>query len=160
MGETIEWQECEIDASQGMQIPPVHDNLVTALSIDLERGTLILKTRYQQMNQCEELTVLRFSGVLTHHFNHVMVPSILFDVECQTIPTLLNEWEWLFLKQKNYGWPLSSWKTVSELEQQLSERGLKMYRVRGSCGLDGFVMAEKVEFQMQTLDRENLPGID
>ena len=91
MDELSEWQECQIDPSRGMEVPAVHDNYVTALSIDLEQGTLILKTLYQEMNQREEQTDLRFFGVLAHHFNDIMAPSILFDVEWNTFQTLLNE---------------------------------------------------------------------
>ncbi|QDT93488.1 hypothetical protein [Gimesia algae] len=152
MDKFSEWQECQIDPSQGMQVPAVHDNFVTALSLDLEQGTLILKTRYEEIHQREEQTDLRFSGVLTHHFNDIMAPSILFDVEYNTFRTLLNEWEWLFLKRKNHGWPLCSCETLPELENLLEERGLQAYRVRGSRHLDGFVIAEKVEYRLRTID--------
>ncbi|WP_417375045.1 hypothetical protein [Gimesia maris] len=152
MDEFSEWQECQIDPSRGMEIPSVHDNYVTALSIDLEQGTLILKTLYQETNQREEQTDLRFFGVLAHHFNDIMAPSILFDVECNTFQTLLNEWEWLFLKRKKHGWPLRSYETIPELENVLKERDLKAYRVRGICGLDGFVIAEKVEYRTQVIN--------
>lgn len=152
MDEFSEWQECQIVPSQGMEVPSVHDNFVTALSIDLEQGTLILKTLYQEMNQRKEQTDLRFTGVSAHYFNDIVALSILFDVECTTLRSLLSEWEWLFLKRKNHGWPLRSYETLTELERHWEERGLKAYRVRGISGLDGFVIAEKVEYQMRTRD--------
>lgn len=129
----------------------VHDNFVYAIVVQLEQRLLVLHTEYCDGPGPNELTDVRFSGVIGHHFDDVSAPSILLDIEEIGVQPIVQQWSELFERAKNYGWLPFQYANLTELLQRLADEGVNGYRVFGTCGLDGFVLAKAIEFQRREL---------
>ena len=147
MDESPHWCPCRFRDDGSADEPSVHDNFVYALSVHLEKRLLVLHTDYRDSAGPRTLTDLRFVGLVAHHFDDVAEPSILLDIEEVTPGWVVEQWGELFDRRKNYGWPPIEYADRSELVDKLASQGVRGYRVMGSCGLDGFVLAERVEYR-------------
>jgi hypothetical protein len=97
--------------------------------------------------------------VVAHHFEHIAEPSILMDIEASAVDWIIENWSELFNRGLKYGWPLAKCRDLADLIGQLIGRGVRGYRVMGSCGLDGFVLALGVEYLRRAQEAEVLwPG--
>jgi hypothetical protein len=132
-----------------MEYPNIHDNFVYAMAVHLEKRILILHTEYRDRQAPCELTDVRFVGLVAHYFEHVVEPSILLDIEEVSAEWVIQQWRELFERGKHYGWPHIQYADLAELSARLAEQGVLGYRVMGSCGLDGFVLAKGVEYQQR-----------
>lgn len=139
------WEPCRFHLDGQMEFPAVHDNFVYALAICLEQHILILHTQYRDGAGPYDLTDLRFVGLVAHHFDDLAAPSILLDVERVGSAWVIEQWGEMFMSRKNHGWPPLKFTDLADLSRQLGELGVEGYRVMGSCGLDGFVLAASVE---------------
>jgi hypothetical protein len=143
------WQPCQFLPDGVLNAPNVHDNFVYALAVHLEQQVLILHTQYRDGAGPDNLIDLRFLGLVAHHFDDVAAPSILLDVEQVGSAWVVEQWGNLFLSRKNYGWPLVTFTDLADLKRQLGVMGVEGYRIMGSCGLDGFVLASSVEHRLR-----------
>jgi hypothetical protein len=141
------WEACRFRADGLSESPDVHDNFVYALAVHLEQRVLVLHTQYRDGAGPCDLIDLRFVGVVAYHFDDVAAPSILLDVERVGAAWVVEQWGDLFLARKNYGWPPVRFTDLADLSRQLGEQGVVGYRVMGSCGLDGFVLASSAEYR-------------
>jgi len=139
------WEPCRFHPDEQMEFPAVHDNFVYAVAIHLEQHVLILHTQYRDGAGPHELTDLRFVGLVAHLFDDFAAPSILMDVERVGAAWVVEQWGEMFMSRKTYGWPPITFTDLADLSRQLAELGVEGYRVDGSCGLDGFVLATSVE---------------
>lgn len=127
--------------------PNVHDNFVYALSIHLEQRVLVLHTQYRDGDGPYDFTDVCFSGVIAHYFQDVAAPSILLDIETVSADWVVGQWRDVFERGKNYGWPPLNHRDLDELCRLLIQQRFIGFRVIGSCGLDGFVLANGVEYR-------------
>lgn len=128
------------------ELPNLHDHFVYGLAVHLEGRWLVLHTEYRNGPGPPVLIDLRFVGLIAHYFVDVAEPSILLDIENVGVDWIVEEWGELFDSRKNYGWPPIEYADRSDLAVRLTDRGVQGYRVMGSCGLDGFVLAAGVEY--------------
>jgi hypothetical protein len=142
-----DWQPCLFRPDGLSETPNVHDNFVYALAADLDQQVLVLHTQYRDGDGPYDLIDLRFVGMVAYYFDDVAAPSILLDVQRVEAAWVVEQWGELFLARKNYGWPPVRFTDLADLSRQLGERGVVGYRVIGSCGLDGFVLASSVEYR-------------
>jgi hypothetical protein len=140
-----DWKPCLFGADGSLEHPQVHDNFVCALAVHLEQRVLVLHTQYRDGPGPHELTDLRFVGLVAHHFDDVAEPSILLDVERVSAEWVVGQWQGLFASRQRYGWPPIHFSDLADLARQLAGLGVLGYRVMGSCGLDGFVLASGAE---------------
>lgn len=141
------WEACQFRADGLSEAPDLHDNFVYALAVHLEQRILVLHTQYRDGAGPYDLIDLRFVGMVVYHFDNVAAPSILLDVERVEVEWVVEQWGELFLARKNYGWPPLRFTDLADLARHLSEQGVMGYRIMGSCGLDGFVLASSVEYR-------------
>jgi hypothetical protein len=132
-----------------MMNPNVHDNFIYAISIHLEERVVILHTHYRDGDSPNEFTDVCFRGVIGHCFQDVVAPSILLDIEEVPPRWVVEEWRAVFERGVNYGWPSLNHRDVDELCRLLEAKSTIGYRVMGSCGLDGFVLAQGVEYRQR-----------
>jgi hypothetical protein len=59
----------------------------------------------------------------------------------------VEHWRDVFERGKNHGWPPLSHRDLDELCRLLKQHNLLGFRVMGSCGLDGFVLARDVDYR-------------
>jgi hypothetical protein len=130
-------------------VPNLHDHFVYALSVHLEYRLLVLHTEHRDGPGPHAFIDLRFVGVVAHHFDDVTEPSILLDIERVETGSIVEQWAELFARRKNHGWPPIEYSDRSELADRLVHLGVRGYRVMGSCGLDGFVLATGIEYRQR-----------
>ena len=149
------WDECRFRDDDGsLEQPHVHDNFVYAMSVHLEDHFLVLHSEYRDGDGPSELVDVRFGGVIAHHFDDVASPSILLDIERVPVDWVVQRWGRLFESRRNYGWPPVVSSDPADLSVKLTARGVSGYRVMGSCGLDGFVLATSASYRLQSRPAE------
>ncbi|WP_169977673.1 hypothetical protein [Tautonia rosea] len=149
MEESHLWSPCRFRDDGFSDIPNVHDHFVYALAVHLERHRLVLHTQYRDGSGPYPLIDIRFVGLVAHHFDNVAEPSILLDIQEDTPGGVIEQWAERFDRLKNHGWPAVDYVDRSELARKLASRGVRGYRVMGSCGVDGFVLATGVEYRLR-----------
>jgi hypothetical protein len=137
------WEVCRFGPDGLLDVPNVHDNFVYAVTTHLEQKVLILYTEYRDDPGPHELTDLRFLGTVVHFFDDFTAPSILLDVELVRVARVGE----LFTSRKNHGWPLPRFDDLPDLTRQLEGLGVVGYRVMGSCGMDGFILAASGDYR-------------
>lgn len=130
-----------------MAHPSIHDNFVYTVSIHLEERVLILHTQYRDGDGPHDFTDVCFSGVIGHCFQDLAAPSILMDIETVSADWVVGQWRDVFERGTNYGWPPLNHRNLEELCLLLKEQHYIGFRVMGSCGIDGFVLALGVEYR-------------
>lgn len=141
------WGPCEFRPDRLSKTPDVHDNVVYALAVHLEQRVLVLHTQVRDGAGPYDLIDLRFVGMVAYYFDDVAAPSILLDVERVEAAWVVEQWGDLFLARQNHSWPPVRFTDLADLSRQLGEQGVVGYRVMGSCGLDGFVLASSAEYR-------------
>lgn len=91
-----------------------------------------------------------FEGVWCHHLESVQNGNIIFDIEPVELSQVEQEFQDLFERLKNQGWPRLELKQDS-LPEVIERHRLSVYRIGSSYGVEGFVIAESVH----QLDREH-----
>ena len=124
-----------------MTAPTIHDSFVYSIRHRLEDRTLTILSHYRGREIPEPFFTTEFENVIAHHFDHVVAPSILLDIEETDVQTILSMNEDLFKKGLNYSWPYHGLRTLVEVAARLTAESIQGYQVMGSCGLDGFVLA-------------------
>jgi hypothetical protein len=143
------WERCLFREDGLLEHPAVHDNFVYSLAIHLEHRVLLLHTQYRDGAGPYDLTDVRFLGLVAHHFDDIAEPSILLDIERVSAKWVVEQWRDLFVSRKNYGWPSLKYTDRADLARQLTDSAVVGYRVMGSCGLDGFVLASGAEYRQR-----------
>lgn len=137
----------------------VHDNWVYAQAVDHELCVVVLHTVYPHA-QPPEFTDVVFEGVVVHHFEQQKVgtgpnpANVLFDIEAADGPDVLAEYRELLARTRNHGWPVLEYGDVDDLAAQMTAAGAACFRVRGVCGLDGFVFASSMRLRARAARAE------
>ena len=127
----------------------IHDNIIYGYLVKCDDFSssvyqLVLYTEYFGPNQKVEYADVVFSNVITHRFEAITSKTVLFDIEETQAQQIYEQDEELFLRLKNYGWPFQ-YKDLDDLLHTLDKKSTRAFRVHSSCGLDGWVWAEKME---------------
>lgn len=127
----------------------VHDNIVYGYSVMFDDFSspvyrLVLYTEYFGPHQEVEYTDVSFSNVVTHQFEAITAQTVIFDIEETEPRAVYEQKEELFLRLKNYGWPFK-YKDTDDLFHTLKNKHIRAFRVQSSCGLDGWIWAERME---------------
>ena len=122
----------------------IHDNVCSGYRFQGEIRRLVLETEYPSgaAGECRKTEVI-FEGVWCHHLESVQEGNIIFDIRPIELPELEREFYDLLKRLKNYGWPRMELMQDS-LSAIIERKGLKIYRISSSYGMEGFVMAETV----------------
>src|SRR5262245_26994375 len=83
----------------------VHDNVILSYVVDAEGRRITLHTVYYDREPHERTDVV-FSGVLAYHFEGDTFGTVLFEIGAVPIGQVFDDYEALFTRQKNYGWPV------------------------------------------------------
>jgi hypothetical protein len=125
----------------------VHDNNVYAYLVDCAGRRIVMHTEYRGTGE-PEFTDVVFTGVLAHHFTDVMRGNILFDITEIDIDRVVADWASIFSARKQFGWPEGIvYSRPEELPALLRQSSVNAYWIHSSYGIDGWVLAEEVEFR-------------
>lgn len=117
----------------------IHDYEIISYNVDVYNNKLQIFTEYSE----EEKKSITFTGVLAHHFEHVIYRNILFDVTQVTIDCFINTKEKLLEESLRYGFPTWS-ENIEELRTLLKKEQQKTFKIYSSLGLNGFVIAKEI----------------
>lgn len=104
--------------------PNIHDNFVYALSIHLEHRVLVLHTQYRDGAGPYDFTDVCFTGVIAHHFQDIVAPSILLDIETVPSEWVVGQWREVFERGIHNGWPPLDHRDLDGLCRILKEQNL------------------------------------
>jgi hypothetical protein len=122
----------------------VHDNNVFAIDIRCEEKVIVLHTEFREGTPPEYVDVV-FSGVVAHHFNHVLDGNILFDTTEETPQTFYEENKKYLREFRRYGLPINCDDSKAFVEQ-IIQQNLRIFEINPSYGLFGWVIAAKMEY--------------
>lgn len=122
----------------------IHDNVIYGYTVDCERQRIILHTEFHETGRAEYTDVI-FLGVLVHHFERVLMGNILFSIDEVEPDQIIEGWQQVFMRQKQYCWPAIEYQALDELAATLRQRGLSGYEISSSYGMSGWVLAEEME---------------
>jgi hypothetical protein len=123
----------------------VHDNFIYAYALDCEGRRIVQHTHFRD-GSANEYTDVIFTGVVAHHFEHVLSGNILFDVTEIPLRHLVTGSAALFAAGKAYGWPDGiEYRDAEELIGILEGRGAHGFEISSSYGMGGWVIARAME---------------
>jgi len=125
----------------------VHDNVIRSYSLDFEAETLTMKTLYHTDSVFEKTDVI-FRGYLAHVFENETKGSIIFDIEEYPLNLFLKNERTLLAKKKKYAWPFY-YQAETEFVGFFQAHGYKIFEIRSSYGLCGFVFAKQMEINVK-----------
>lgn len=124
----------------------VHDNMLNAYSVNGVEKRIVLHTFFDQASPVEYTDVV-FEGVLDHYFRDTVLPSIIFDVKHADAAHVLKRDFGLILEgHRRGGWPSFFASTIPEMVDRISAAGCSIYSIESSYGLDGWVVAQSMQF--------------
>ncbi|SOC44422.1 hypothetical protein [Ureibacillus acetophenoni] len=121
----------------------LHDNEIISYEVNLKKEEIIMHT-VSHWEGAPDVTV-KFSGVLAHWFEHILRGSIILDLERRELDEFLNYNKELLQKNKNYWWPVD-YKDLEDLKNILINGQYSYYVISASLGLNGWILAKKIEF--------------
>ncbi|WP_395090455.1 hypothetical protein [Armatimonas sp.] len=87
-----------------------------------------------------------FHGVFAYHFQQDTLVNIIFGIEEVATANILTDHKVLFDAGRPYGWPQIEGKLQANLEAYLSENEVRGFEIASSYGLEGWVLAQSMEF--------------
>lgn len=122
----------------------VHDNTCHGYRFSGKTQQLVLETEFpsgsQRQGECSDVI---FEGVWCHYLESIQNGNIIFDIEQVELAQIEKEFQSVFERLKNSGWPRTE-KIVDSFSAVIERRRLKVYRIESSYGMEGFVVAESV----------------
>ncbi|PAV28916.1 hypothetical protein CIL05_14935 [Virgibacillus profundi] len=118
----------------------VHDNKIISYNVNLKNKVIKLQTQSEE----GKLINIVFSDVLTHVFEDQLYGSIILDIEKQDLEQFFYKYKDLLEDKKAYCWPID-YNESTELERKLIEEKYAYYIIFASYGLNGWVLAKKLD---------------
>jgi hypothetical protein len=122
----------------------VHDNELVSYTVQCEERQIRLHTIYRDREPYEYTDVV-FTDVVAYHFETDNFQTILFDIAEVAVEAVYTTYRDLFVRKKNYGWPVFDYKTEQDLLETLREQGIKGFVIASSYGMEGFVLAKAMQ---------------
>jgi hypothetical protein len=88
---------------------------------------------------------LCFAGLLAHQFDHAVRDNIIYDVTLMPMERFLKEERKRLVKALRYGFPAPAGHSIETLRRKLREKDYRVYEIRASVGLCGFVIAKSLK---------------
>lgn len=126
----------------------VHDNFLVSYEVLCELREIRLHTEYRDglLDGPFECTDVVFRGVFAYHFQQDTQTNIIFDIEEASVTDILKESQALLAAGRPHGWPQIEGSPKPNLEVYLSVNDVCGFEISSSCGLDGWVLAQSMEF--------------
>lgn len=121
----------------------VHDNLLVAYSVDLEKREIQFRTKFP--SEPPEFTDVTFTGVDCYSFEHDSTcGTIIFDF-VETSPLKVYEDNVAeLIAGIPYGWPGDWAKSREAAFQFFMKKEIKAWRLESSLGMTGWILAREM----------------
>ena len=117
------------------------DGKILRYSVDLENAQIEMNI---DLVDHEKRDIL-FDGVLAYHLERgEFQNNWLFNIREVSAEVILKEYKSELEMGLPHGWT-HLWKKPKVLVKEMAEKQAKAWRIEGSCGLDGFIIAKDVK---------------
>jgi hypothetical protein len=123
----------------------VHDNFLVSYEVYCERREIRLRTEFRDKGKPFEHTDLIFTDVCAYHFRQDCFTNIIFDIDEIAAETIYRDHRAEFEAGWRYGWPGDWSKTEEAALAYFRECGVRGYVLHSSCGMDGWILGQKME---------------
>ena len=123
----------------------LHDNRVLRYCADFESHSLHMDTK----TEAGEKVSVHFTGLLAHWFENVIQDNILFGMDEITVDGFFEQYKDLLDGTIPYSFPACC--SIEELRERMDREHIPVFVIDSSLGLCGFVLAQEVELQCQSL---------
>ena len=138
------WNQCLTEIAG--HLTAAHNARVLGYSVDYDDARE-LAIRVEQQGK---RLVMRFAGLVAHHFNHVGIRNVIYDIAAVPLDEFIDaESKWL-TRTLRYGFPVTVRDGLGSLRRFLSEQGCQVFDIRASVGLCGFVIAQRLIIEQDT----------
>lgn len=123
----------------------LHDNRILRYCTDFASHTLHIDTQ----NDDGEKVSISFSGLFAHWFENMSQDNILFGMDEIRVDGFFELYKELLDSTISYGFPACC--SLQELKERMNQEKIRVFVIDASLGLCGFVLAQEVEIQCQSL---------
>lgn len=135
--------QCPKDIAE--HLTAAHNVRVLGYAVDYDSRELTIRVE----QQCKRL-VMRFAGLVAHHFNHAGLRNVIYDIAAVPLDEFIDaERKWL-TRTLRYGFPVVAHGGLDGLRCSLDEQGCQVFDIRASVGLCGFVIAQRLIIEPDT----------
>ena len=123
----------------------IHDNEVRSYTVDLMNHTIRLDTIWAWQDQ-KEHTLIAFRGVFTHYLVGAVYQNVLFSIDEKSLEAFFLDNGALLAEWKNTTcWPWE-YQDTEDMLRRLRQEQLRYFRLDAAIGLEGWVLAQEMEF--------------
>ena len=123
----------------------LHDNRILCYCADFASHTLHIDTQ----NEDGEKVSICFSGLFAHWFENMIRDNILFGMDEISVDGFFELYKELLDRTISYGFPACC--SLQELNERMKQEKIRVFVIDASLGLCGFILAQEVEIQCQSL---------
>ncbi|MGI5920046.1 MAG: hypothetical protein ACOX8N_10455 [Christensenellales bacterium] len=135
--------QCLTDIAE--QLITAHNARVLGYAVDYDAQELAIRVEQQGKR-----LVMRFTGLVAHHFNHAGIRNVIYDIAAVPLDEFIDsERKWL-TRTLRFGFPVTVRGGLDSLRRSLSEQGCQVFDIRASVGLCGFVIAQRLIIEPDT----------
>lgn len=136
-----------------IQMPSIHDSLLTGYTVDGTNKTIVLHTHPEQGGPTVPIDVI-FSGVVAYHFEGDCLGNVEFGIEEVPSADIVGDGIAFAERGRLYGWP-KGWDMNRETpEEFLSRVGCRCFALHCSYGMCGWVAANGMEQLVRGMNAE------
>jgi hypothetical protein len=117
----------------------IHDYEIDGYSVDFKESKIVMEVSLESQKK-----QIIFSGVFTYKFEEEMPYSCISDLEEMPMVSFFKENKDLLAQNKKYAWPVR-YNTLEDLNDKIKQANVRYFVLDSSYGLNGWVLAEKVE---------------
>lgn len=129
----------------------LHDNRILRYCADFASNTMHIDTQ----NEDGEKVSICFSGLFAHWFENMIQDNILFGMDEISVDGFFELYKELLDRTISYGFPACC--SLQELKERMNQEKIRVFVIDASLGLCGFVLAQEVEIQCQSLLLKSKP---
>jgi hypothetical protein len=116
-----------------------HNVRVLGYAVDCETQELTIRTEQQGKR-----LVMRFEALLAHHFDHAGIRNVIYDITSVPLDEFIAEERKRLIRTLRYGFPAPVSGGLDSLRRSLTEQGYRVFEIRASVGLCGYVIAKRL----------------
>lgn len=118
----------------------LHDNEIQLYLVKIHERVLCLET----VRTSGEKVIVEFTGLMAHNFSHVIATNIILDLIHVTIEYFIKRESEKLSELLRYNFPSMKSREVYALKNELEKEGYKVFYLKASLGLNGYVIAKNV----------------
>jgi hypothetical protein len=112
---------------------------VLGYAVDYDAQELCIRTDQQGRRLS-----MRFEALLAHHFDHAGSRNVIYDIAAVPLDEFIAAERKRLARTLRYGFPAAVSGGLDSLRRSLTEQGYRVFEIRASVGLCGFVIAKRL----------------